>query len=974
MKCNGVTGLYDLTCNFEKDAFISIKDSLKFSWKIHSTYSVKQISYQITLFEGEQLIWDSGENISQEQINVPYYGPKLELERIYSWVVKVRLSDNSILTSKSQKIYTECSWEDAQWICSREEAETENFITEIKTEKKPIKSALIYISALGIYQLEVNGKHVGNRSNEQPDMFYPGWTDYNKLVHYQCFDISEFDTSFLNISATLGNGWFMGQISQYSNYEVIFKDGNKKKSLIVKVVINYADGEQVTFTSNTDNWYHRRDLQLLYNDFYDGEVIDYTKSRYEGNIEPVSAPNFTNALTKEKTKLKPSNKSLVVKDKTQSREFKTGYAYDPSEIINESNELPFGEIVPIDFDYQDKIKIDPSKVTILDFAQNAAAGFEILLTNTSNQDARILFETGEMLNDGKKNTKYEKGGSDGPKGTLYQGNLSLEEGGSCLSRVELIIPKGETVHYETQFTFHGFRYVKITTNNKVEIKKIFQIPITSAVKQTGFLQTNNNDVNQLISNTMWSQKSNYLSIPTDCPQRSERVGWTGDAQIFLPTAIYNYDVFSFLINYADVINSNSAEAQYSAIIPQAFVPEFSSLYAAGWSDVGIILVWELSLYSGNNGIIEKYFDNMDRYMKEIGNLDSVENNYDTELFGDWLSFYPASTPYMNLMYRAYCSLLMVKMCEKINRLDDANKYLNLYHLIKEYIQKNYVEETLERINLLTASKDHKNSKCYNGYSFVDNSQSGLAWFLKLELFNSEEQKKKVIEALRSNIENKNKSERADSPEKSLSVGFLGINVLLPTLAKNELNTSAYDLLLSTDLPSWLYSVKNGATTIWERWNSYSIEDSFADASMNSFNHYSYGSILEWLYQYAAGIKYTVVNGVAEFEIFPMIDKGEKYNEEERISKLQSEVETIAGRVAITWESDDKKLTRCSVSIPSNSSANFYFETENKSLPILENKGVVFLGFNEKNGIKVAEFRLESGHYHFDLIDAELRIK
>lgn len=771
----------------------------------------------------------------------------------------------------------------------------------------------------------------------------------------------------------LGNGWFMGQISQYSDYESIFEDRKKKKSLIVKVVINYSDGTKDTFSSNTTEWKYSQEAQLLNNDFYDGEVVDYTKEKHSESKESVQIPNFKNSLEIEKQKLKPSNRSLVIKDKKQSRQFKSGYKYVPDKIVNKSDKLPFGEIIKLDINQSEKLSINKSEVTILDFAQNTSAGFEIEVENISNNDAKIIFETGEMLNDGKTSSNYERGGSDGPKGTLYQGNLSLEEGGSCLSRVELIVPKGETILYETKFTFHGFRYVKISANSSFEVNKILQVPITSAISQTGFLKTNNEDVNQLINNTMWSQKSNYLSIPTDCPQRSERVGWTGDAQIFLPTAIYNYDVFPFLMNYADVINASSAEAQYSAIIPQAFVPEFSGLYSSGWSDIGVIIVWELSLYSGSNDIIEKYYDNMDRYMKEIGELDSVNNNYDTELFGDWLSFHPASTPFINLMYRAYCALLMAKMSRKTNRFEEEKKYLNLYKLIKDHVQKNYVEETSNDINLLTSSKDEAIQKCYNGYSFVDNSQSGLIWFLKLELFNSEEQHQKVIEKLRTNIENENRSIRSDSSEKSLSVGFLGINVLLPTLAMNQLNSSAYDLLLSTDLPSWLYSVKNGATTIWERWNSYSLEDSFADASMNSFNHYSYGSILEWLYQYAAGIKYRIVDGIGEFELFPMIDKGNKYNDEERIFKLSSKVETIAGLVEISWESENKQLKECMVTIPANSSATFFFEVEN-GLQSVESTRAKFVHFTTKNGIRVAKFEMPSGQYHFSQTGLKLVVK
>lgn len=296
-------------------------------------------------------------------------------------------------------------------------------------------------------------------------------------------------------------------------------------------------------------------------------------------------------------------------------------------------------------------------------------------------------------------------------------------------------------------------------------------------------------------------------------------------------------------------------------------------------------------------------------MNEI-NINRKKVNYEYKI-----SFAPASTPFINLVYRAYCAQIMEKVSTIMKDAEMKEKYRKLYEIIKDTIQRNYVEENNDEFVLLTKTTDGVD-KSFHDYEFVDNAQTGLLWFLKLKLYNNNDQKQKAVNVLIESIKNENRSIREHLPENSHAVGFLGINILLPVLSEIGEESVAYDLLLSEEIPSWLYSVNNGATTIWERWNSYSLEDSFGDASMNSFNHYSYGAVFEWVYNQVAGVK---INPTSKdpIVISPKIDKGTKYNNQERINEVLYEYDSILGKIKVHWKSEEEKLKTLKVTIPAN---------------------------------------------------------
>lgn len=958
------TEIYDLRLNYQENPIIDLKEKIFFSWKLKSDLSGNfQIFYQIYLKNEESIIWKSGKILSRKTLNIPYDGPQLEKETKYKWYVVIgTIEGEDNITSSHQTFYTACDWTESKWI-TYQESSTDLypvFSSNFTLNKKRLCQGLLYISSLGVYDAKLNGDKVTKYSFDKIEVLNPGWTDYLSQINYQCFDVTDLIKEDNNLSVGIGNGWFLGDISRNSGYEQLFDDAEKKHSLILKLVLRYEDGECKNICSRENNWKVKSAPKIMANDLYQGEIINFSSQLIAKEL-CVDLPKFNQNMVK--SKLTPNNSVKIYQHFDQKRKPDNVYYYDIND-IKDSPKLALGyfEITKIQ-SYNDKL-ISPNKKYIFDFGQNTAAVFQIKLKNRSNGKNEIRIRTAEMINDGVKDFSQEKYGSDGPKNSIYTKNLNFDAGGECRSEEVLLFDKNLSIDYTPSYTVHGYRFIEISANREIELVEIYQVPVSSLDKSTTILKTNNQAVNKLFENTLWSQKSNYMSLPTDCPQRSERVGWTGDVQIFLKTALRNYDSLAFLTQYLKSINSNKNNSIYKSIIPKAFLPVLSEIVSSGWSDVGIILPWELYNFSGNVNYLKDYYERMNIYMREIGDLESHQTIYSERLFGDWLSFAPTSLPYMNIVYRGYCAYIMRQVASILNDAVMEEKYTNLYEIIKVHVQNEYVESSDSHFKLLTRTKDGV-EKSYHGYNYVDNAQTGLLWFLKLKMYKDEGQKELAIKELVKSIENKNRKIRNNFSEKSLSVGFLGINVLLPVLAEvNEMNL-AYDLLLSEDIPSWLYSVNNGATTIWERWNSYSLEDSFGDASMNSFNHYSYGSVFEWVYNHVAGVEIDL-NKEIPIEIYPKIDKGTQYNSQERIKEVRYEFDSLIGKIKIDWKSNGEILSSVNVSIPMNQRGILILKKEEvKHMNFSQRKDLNVIESIDMEGIKLVKIIIEADTIYLD---------
>lgn len=343
----------------------------------------------------------------------------------------------------------------------------------------------------------------------------------------------------------------------------------------------------------------------------------------------------------------------------------------------------------------------------------------------------------------------------------------------------------------------------------------------------------------------------------------------------------------------------------------------------------------------------------------------TEYGYSEDWFGDWLGTAPASTAYMNSVYQIYTTQLMGKMADVIGADEKVLKYEEKYRVLKQDFLKKYVDETG---NVLSASADGV-KESFHGYPFIDNAQTALLWALKCELYDTENQRDAMIKNLILNVKNVNRSIRENAEENTLSVGFLGVNVILPVLTDIGAADVAYDLLLQDAMPSWLYSVKNGSTTIWERWNSYSIEDSFGDSGMNSFNHYSYGACLEWMYQFMCGIRMDEKEpGFKHVLLTPIIDK------DGEINAARGEYISLYGKIISDWKSKDGKINLYYVEIPANTSATLLLPiTEEQLSDLKTSAGISYVEMTEYCGISVAKFALESGAYNFAITEDSITV-
>ncbi|WP_394917211.1 family 78 glycoside hydrolase catalytic domain [uncultured Robinsoniella sp.] len=750
--------------------------------------------------------------------------------------------------------------------------------------EKQVKKATVYASALGIYELEMNGQKVGD------DFFNPGWTNYElnqddrNYVMYQAFDVTDMMQDGTNvIGAITGHGWYSGKL---------FVGGKerygKDSKLLCQLEIEYADGEKVKISSNAD-WVASGDGPIVSDDFQMGETYDATREmpgwseadfNFQGSWNPVKESGYDGDIV---AHMGPGVK--VIK-----------------------------EIKPISVNEQ------AEGTYIFDLGQNVS-GFARMNVN-GDADTVVKLRFGEMLQN---------------DGSLYTANLRSAAATDYYTLKG--DPNGET--WQPRFTFHGFRYIEVTGYPGVPtVDDITGVAISSLQNTTGSFTTSNEDVNQLQSNITWGQLDNFISVPTDCPQRDERLGYTGDSQVFVRTAAMNQDVQTFFEKFMmDVTTNQRADGAIADWTPNYVTPGdglSGSFGASGWGDGVIIIPWTMYTTYGDTSIIRQSYEGMKGWIRYYQNLETKDhlvegcgNNY-----GDWLSV-GADTP-IDLIctgYYAYSCDLFSKMAEAIGETEDAAIYRNLFEEIKEGFNKAFVDE-----------EGHVG----NG------TQTSYLMALKFNLLKDDEARKKAAAYLVEDIKNKNWH---------LSTGFMGVAYLCPMLTEMGYADVAYRLLLQDTYPSWLYSVRAGATTIWERWNSYDYETGqFGDVGMNSFNHYSLGSVGEWFYNYVAGISYDEKNpGYKHFNLKPYPGGG--------LSYIDSSFESVYGNIESSWSYGDNDSFFMNVTIPANSTATVYVPAENKD-QVLENgilaaesEGLTFVKMEDGKAV----FEAGSGQYQFTTV-------
>ncbi len=507
-----------------------------------------------------------------------------------------------------------------------------------------------------------------------------------------------------------------------------------------------------------------------------------------------------------------------------------------------------------------------------------------------------------------------------PDGTVYTTNLRHAR---C---IDTYICKGEPVEmWEPSFTYHGFQYVEVTgLREKPALDTVTGIVVHSDTPRVGHFECSNVMINKLYSNIVWGQKSNFLEVPTDCPQRDERLGWTGDAQIFIGTAVYNMDVSAFFTKWlGDMEDAQAVDGAFQDVAPNIGVVGAG---VSGWGDAGVVCPWTIWKTYGDRRVVEGHYQAMKKW------LDHLRDNSNGCLrppkgFGDWLSI-GEETPkdVIGTAYFAYSAKLLSEMAAAIGKQDDSEKYGELFKEIKAAFNRAYVSEDgkikgdTQTVYVLALY-----------FGLLDNEKS-------------EQAAQHLVKAI----------ERRDW---HLSTGFLGLSYLCPVLTQTGNLDIAYRLLNSDTFPSWLYPVKNGATTIWERWDGWTEENGFQDPGMNSFNHYAYGSVGQWLFTTVAGIA-PAEPGYKKVVIHPLPGGG--------ITWVNADYSSIRGRIAARWEVLNGKF-QLDVTIPPNTQAEVYMPGADKGAvreggrPVSEAEGVEFL--REETDALV--YRILSGDYSFE---------
>lgn len=833
----------------------------KFTWVISSTSrDISQSSYEIQVSTSEKnfkanIIWESDKIDSKQSVKVPYEGPELSSSKSYYYRVKVATNQGnsawSEITSWQMGLLKESDWK-AEWVTPGYEEPEELkpcpiFRKEIQVDKK-IASATAYITAHGLYEAHINGQRIGDA------YFTPGWTSYNKRLQYQTYDITEqLKTGSNAIGAILGSGWYRGTLAWGDNKNIYGSD----IALLMQIDVQYTDGSSQTFGS--DGSWKSGTGAIQSSSIYDGETIDASKTQKGWNNIGFDDQAWPNAKTAD-------------------------YGY--SNLIATYNEpIRKHEIIkPID------VITTPKGEKVLDFGQNLVGFVEVDIAG--KKGSKITLHHAEVLD---------------KEGNFYTTNLR----GANQENNYILNGEGQE-HFEPHFTWQGFRYVKITgIEGEINPENFTAVALYSDMDKTGSFETSNDNLNKLQHNIQWGQKGNFLDVPTDCPQRDERLGWTGDAQVFFRTAAYNMKVDNFFSKWMQDL---SADQRQDGAVPHV-IPNVlgeGAAGSAGWADVSTIIPWEMYLLYGNKTILEKQYPSMKSWVEFI-HTKSKDMLWNTgSHFGDWLFYRPdddndgrsalTDKHLIAQCFFAHSTQLLINTAEVLGKQEDVQNYSRLLEQIKAAFLKEFATP--------------------NG-RLVSSSQTAYVLALQFDML-PEALRPQAAERLANNIKSYNYH---------LTTGFLGTPYLCHVLSRFGYQDLAFTLLMQPSYPSWLYPVSQGATTIWERWDGQKPDGTFQTPGMNSFNHYAYGAIGDWMYRTLAGINSSETPGETGYKtiiIKPHWDNNllsEKVKEKvlQPLDEVKAELETYYGTIGSHWKKEAGKVS-LELNIPANTTAKVYLPT------------------------------------------------
>jgi alpha-L-rhamnosidase len=688
----------------------------------------------------------------------------------------------------------------------------------------PVRRATLHWTALGVADLFLNGEKIGNES------LMPGWSDFRQRTQVMTADVTKMLQAGDNtLGAILGDGWYAGTLlwkNERNHY-------GTHPQLLARLDVELRDGRKVSVATGL-GWQLRYG-PVLFSDIYHGESYDARKELGDWCEPGASSKGWRPAdvFPAYRGKLSPKvNEGVRVTQSLRPR----------------------------------KITEPEAGKYVFDFGQNIAGVCRLKIRGRRGQKVTLKFA--EMLN---------------ADGTVYRENLRLARATDTY-----VCRGGGVEEWTPRFTFHGFRYVEVTgLDKKPSSDLLAALVLHTDMRPTGKFRCSSSLLNRLHRNISWGLRGNFLDVPTDCPQRDERLGWTGDAQVFIGTAAFHYDVREFFRKWLqDLRDGQRADGAYPDIAPDVLGKYGPQQFGnAAWADAGVVCPWEIYRHYGDKEILAENYDAMKRW---IGYQRRTSKNLirPRTAYGDWLAIdavtaqnAPVPCDLVGTAYFAHTAGLMAKIAGVLGKKDDARKFRKLHAEVLEAFCHAYV------------TPDGR---------VVGHCQTAYLLALAFDLLPAKLRPKAFAHLV----------DLIEARSCHLTTGFVGTPLLLPVLTRFGRTDLAYKILLQEDYPSWLYTVRNGATTMWERWNSYTKEHGFGDVGMNSFNHYAYGAVGEWMYGVIGGIR-LLAPGNKRILFAPEPGGG--------LTSASCELDTPQGRAACRWQLRGKTL-RGEVEVPPRTKA------------------------------------------------------
>jgi alpha-L-rhamnosidase len=889
-----------LSCEYRSHLLGTDIQKPRFSWKLYSARrGSSQLAYQIQVCgsNGDFTIpiWDTGRVDSDQSIQVEYEGPELKSRNRYHYRVKV-WSDLGVESAWSYPDWWEMALLDprewkANWITPHSDPMKPDTKEVFMLRKavhvhSRVKAARIYATAAGVYEIYLNGDRVGD------ELLAPGWTSYQHRHQYQTYDVTSYLINGENgIGVQLGDGWYKGELTWLSKRNIY----GDRRAVLLQLHIEYEDGTEEMIV--TDPSWKCATGPILLSEFYAGETYDACVEH-----EGWSKGDFDDSKWFETVKVDLPYTQLVAQENWPTR---VTEVLLPQAVIH----TPSGEIV-------------------LDMGQNLVGRIRMKL-NLDRGD-KVQLQHAEVLD---------------KEGNFYIGNLRKAE------QTVIFIAKGEGQEtYAPHFTFQGFRYVKLKgldhLTDELLLESFAAEVIHSDMERTGSFECSHPMVNQLYNNIIWGQRGNFLDVPTDCPQRDERLGWTGDAQVFIRTAALNYNVGPFFTKWLrDLKADQRATGSVPYVIPNALEDYTSNMWgdetytSSAWGDAAAVCPWMIYLSYGDHRLLAEQYVSMKAWVEYIrvqGNHEWLWNS--GFHFGDWLALdahegsYFGATP-VDLVATAYYALstrILRDTAEVLGKEEDMCHYNDLLEGIIRTFRETFIN-----------SDGH----------MIARTQTSHILPLIFNLVEGETRAHiaRELDAL------------VKENDYHLTTGFVGTPYLCLALSENGYHDTAVKLLLQETYPSWLYSISKGATTIWEHWDGIKPDGTFWSDNMNSYNHYAYGAIGEWMYRYLAGLDMNETEAAYKrIQIRPLIMH-------EGLTYVRAALESPYGTIHSGWSVDGSRST-IDVTIPVNTTAelllpkNLSQDIKESSGPIDSIEGILAVNETEEHVI----LTIGSGSYCFSI--------